>query len=94
MRIIKGLSVLVVLAASYNSLAQTEAGHVREPCYTRHWVDSANQAIANQLESGMPILANWYAYDGQQKACPAPSLLVNIIWIRIEEECPVEEADR
>jgi len=83
---------LIFLIAVTAANAQSYAAGIKEPCYSKHWADSANQATTEQLKSGYVNPVNWYAYEGQAEEPPSPSQITNVIYIKLGAECPVEKA--
>ena len=61
------------------------------PCYTKHWVDSVNTANTSRIRDAVPIMFEWYAYEGQTQPVPAPANMINVIRVKLEETCPQEE---
>ena len=87
----KKTASVICLLLCISGVARVKAQHhslQKEPCFTKHWVDSANAATLEKLKAAIPNMAEWYAYEGQEQPAPTPVNLVNIIFVKLEKECP------
>jgi len=81
--LISGLLITGFVAHSQDSKQVSET-----PCYTKQWVDSVNTANLARFNSSAPNMFEWYVYDGQTEAVPQPHSIINVVKVKLEEDCP------
>ncbi len=87
------IPALLILSATA-TMAQDTPLQDGKPCFTKQWVDSVNTYNSARLSSGVPIMFEWYAYEGQSQPVPAPAQMINVIRVTLQENCPEVDKKR
>ena len=85
----KKLFSLIAAFLLINNLSIAQEQKVQQiPCYTKHWVDSVNASSSSKMNNLAPVMIEWYVYEGQTATVPGPTNIVNVIRVKLEENCP------
>lgn len=76
---------IILLTLMCKGFAQSIASEKEKPCYTKQWVDSINTASPNSANAIVPVMVEWYSYEGQAQKHSLPPNIVNVIFVKLEE---------
>jgi hypothetical protein len=85
------LMLLSLLLISLSLTAQTLQRKKGMPCYTKQLVDSVNAVSLSSFNALNPNMINWFVYEGQDKPLTLPANIVNVIHVKLDEKCPIDE---
>jgi len=82
------LSILILFVFTTKGVSQNDSSHQKEKqCYTKQWIDSVNAATIAHFNPVVPNTTIWYAYENQQQQHDLPPNIVNVVYVKLEDEC-------
>lgn len=80
--------IILMVCTTGISYAQQPVKQPETLCFTKQKADSINAANILKLEAIVPVLIEWYVYEGQTEIYSGPPNVVSLVNIKIAEACP------